>query len=666
MRNMINLHTIRDDSLLGTLKSVSKTQDYQQYGALIPYDMINQNIKDSKAYKTYYDFDTGKATPKKARKYKKVASPSRKLSPVLEEEPAEKSKRAGKPAKKSTTIPTAGVLIRDTPRESVSKKKTPAKVYRGKGMDLFSNASLLEAAQVPDESEDKTTSTYERTDSDDDKSNDDDSDEVTKDDDDDEDDIKSDANEDKEDSDSEQMDSDDDKNLNDVDVKSLDAEHEKERKGDAEMTDADKNVSQERSYEQVIDDAHDNTISMRNMINLHTIHDGSLLGTLKSVSKTQDYQQYGALIPYDMINQNIKDSKAYKTYYDFDTGKATPKKARKYKKVASPSRKLSPVLEEEPTEKSKRARKPAKKSTTIPTTGVVIRDTPRESVSKKKTPAKVDRGKGMDLFSNASLLEAAQVPDESEDKTTSTYERTGTKPRVLNVPKYLSESENESWGDSDDDKSNDDDSDEVTKDDDDDEDDIKSDANEDKEDSDSEQMDSDDDKNLSDVDVKLLDAEHEKERKGDAKMTDADKNVSQERSYEQVIDDAHAAASLNEFELKKILLDKLEKSKSYRAAEQHRDLYDALVKSYQLDKDPFDSYGKAYFLKRDREDKDKDEDPPADQTNDTEIPQDQGGDMGNTKDQPNVEEASKHDWLKKPERPPTPDRDWNAGKQIDF
>ncbi|GJT21463.1 hypothetical protein Tco_0891400 [Tanacetum coccineum] len=28
--------------------------------------------------------------------------------------------------------------------------------------------------------------------------------------------------------------------------------------------------------------------------------------------------------------------------------------------------------------------------------------------------------------------------------------------------------------------------------------------------------------------------------------------------------------------------------------------------------------------------------------------------------------TSKHDWFKNPERPPTPDRDWNAGKQIDF
>nr|GFB53236.1 hypothetical protein [Tanacetum cinerariifolium] len=41
--------------------------------------------------------------------------------------------------------------------------------------------------------------------------------------------------------------------------------------------------------------------------------------------------------------------------------------------------------------------------------GVIIRDTPGVSVSKKKTPAKVDRGKGMDLLSDATLLEAAQL-----------------------------------------------------------------------------------------------------------------------------------------------------------------------------------------------------------------------------------------------------------------
>nr|GFC90133.1 hypothetical protein [Tanacetum cinerariifolium] len=75
--------------------------------------------------------------------------------------------------------------------------------------------------------------------------------------------------------------------------------------------------------------------------------------------------------------------------------------------VVSPLRKLSPILEEEPAKKPKRAKKPAKKSTTMPTPGFVIRDTTIESVPKKKTPAKVDRGKGMDLLSDVALLEAA-------------------------------------------------------------------------------------------------------------------------------------------------------------------------------------------------------------------------------------------------------------------
>nr|GFB26294.1 hypothetical protein [Tanacetum cinerariifolium] len=79
------------------------------YGAPIPNDMINQDIKDSKAYKTYYDFATGKVPPRKARKYKKDASPLRKLSLVKEAEPVKKAKRVKRPAKKSTTAPTAGV-----------------------------------------------------------------------------------------------------------------------------------------------------------------------------------------------------------------------------------------------------------------------------------------------------------------------------------------------------------------------------------------------------------------------------------------------------------------------------------------------------------------------------------------------------------------------------
>ncbi|GJT16794.1 hypothetical protein Tco_0875500 [Tanacetum coccineum] len=57
---------------------------------------------------------------------------------------------------------------------------------------------------------------------------------------------------------------------------------------------------------------------------------------------------------------------------------------------------------------------------------------------------------------------------------------------------------------------------------------------------------------------------------------------------------------------------------------------------------------------------------PVFETTDTEIPLNQGEELGNTNDQPNIEAASKDNWFKKPERPSTPDSDWNTTKSIGF
>ncbi|GJX96851.1 hypothetical protein Tco_0352649 [Tanacetum coccineum] len=52
-----------------------------------------------------------------------------------------------------------------------------------------------------------------------------------------------------------------------------------------------------------------------------------------------------------------------------------------------------------------------------------------------------------------------------------------------------------------------------------------------------------------------------------------------------------AAATLTEFELKKILIDKMDKSKSYLAAPKHGECYEGLIKYYDLDKSLFSTYG---------------------------------------------------------------------------
>ncbi|GJW26339.1 putative reverse transcriptase domain-containing protein [Tanacetum coccineum] len=100
-------------------------------------------IQNSTAYKTYLAFATGATTPKKVRKFKKSASPSKKKTLVAIDELAEKP--AKKPAARRQS---AGVQIRDTPGVSVSKKKASAKAERSKGIELLSEVALLEEARL--------------------------------------------------------------------------------------------------------------------------------------------------------------------------------------------------------------------------------------------------------------------------------------------------------------------------------------------------------------------------------------------------------------------------------------------------------------------------------------------------------------------------------------
>ncbi|GKE07952.1 hypothetical protein Tco_1411503, partial [Tanacetum coccineum] len=52
--NRTFMHTARDDSLLGTMRFVSRHANTHVYGAIIPEAMTNQALLDSVAYKTYY------------------------------------------------------------------------------------------------------------------------------------------------------------------------------------------------------------------------------------------------------------------------------------------------------------------------------------------------------------------------------------------------------------------------------------------------------------------------------------------------------------------------------------------------------------------------------------------------------------------------------------
>nr|GEZ81520.1 hypothetical protein [Tanacetum cinerariifolium] len=61
-RNKVNWHYVRDDHMFTTIKLVSRHQNTQQFGALLPIELTNEDIRNSNAYKEYYVVAT-RATP---------------------------------------------------------------------------------------------------------------------------------------------------------------------------------------------------------------------------------------------------------------------------------------------------------------------------------------------------------------------------------------------------------------------------------------------------------------------------------------------------------------------------------------------------------------------------------------------------------------------------
>nr|GEU85856.1 putative reverse transcriptase domain-containing protein [Tanacetum cinerariifolium] len=567
----------------------------------------------------------------------------------------------------------------------------------------------------------------------------------------------------------------------------------------------------------------DQPISRRNKMFWHTARDDTMFTFMRCISRHEDTQVYGTIIPKELINQAMLESKAYKTYYAFASG--------------------------EKTLKPKYVRKKANFDT-----------------SPKQKPIQATKGDGADFKSG--------IPDEQYLKTTVEDEGTGTIPGVPDVPIYESKSEKESYGDSEEedeydendyvDKSdgNDDDDDGGSDDHDDDSDDERTESDRDEildpnvtnvEQTKQEEKEYSDQRVYTPPDYELTDNEkiHDEENindeermdeeeedevanelyddvnvnlgNKDTKMTNADqadneiaslldttvrhgttvpeitsiftiiipsppsffnpllqqatptptpttseattllpslldfsyvfrfndrlanldkdlselKQVDQyaqaissilaivearsylARSFSQPKSTYEAVASLSEFKLTKILLDKMKERKSHLRADYKKKFYDALVESYNTDKDIFESYGELFSLKRSRNNNEKDRDPsarsdrgtktrksnkeaesskdsrskekkssstskdasqsqhkssgksanaeePSHTVEDSGMQQDLWFITGDNDKQPADKEVTKADWFKKLKRPPTPDTEWNKRYQVVF
>ncbi|GKA26182.1 hypothetical protein Tco_0712291 [Tanacetum coccineum] len=128
-RNKMFWHTARDDTMFTSMRCISRHENTQVYGTILPNELINQAMLEFNAYKTYYAFASGEKTPKPKYVRKKADSDtSPKQKPVQ--------------ATKGTKIKTKAKVAKS------NKKKQLAKKPKAKGLAVLSEVALTEAEQL--------------------------------------------------------------------------------------------------------------------------------------------------------------------------------------------------------------------------------------------------------------------------------------------------------------------------------------------------------------------------------------------------------------------------------------------------------------------------------------------------------------------------------------
>nr|GEX46797.1 hypothetical protein [Tanacetum cinerariifolium] len=121
-RNKVNWHYVRDDQIFTTIKLVLRHQNTQQFDVMLPVELTNEDIRNSKAYKEYYAVALGATLPKTKASFRKTKSSSDTIS----------------------TPPTAA----GTRLSTSAKGKQPAKASKAKSLNVLSEVAMTEAEQI--------------------------------------------------------------------------------------------------------------------------------------------------------------------------------------------------------------------------------------------------------------------------------------------------------------------------------------------------------------------------------------------------------------------------------------------------------------------------------------------------------------------------------------
>nr|GEW04512.1 hypothetical protein [Tanacetum cinerariifolium] len=124
-RNKVNWHYVRDDQMFTTIKLVSRHQNTQQFGAMLPVELTNEDIRNSTAYKEYYAITSGATPPKtKASVKKKQSSFDTTMPPLTDASTRLSTSAKGKQPAKSSKVKGVPDVPTDESDEEISWKSS--------------------------------------------------------------------------------------------------------------------------------------------------------------------------------------------------------------------------------------------------------------------------------------------------------------------------------------------------------------------------------------------------------------------------------------------------------------------------------------------------------------------------------------------------------------
>nr|GEX52508.1 hypothetical protein [Tanacetum cinerariifolium] len=153
----IILGSRRDDHMFSMIKLVSRHQNTQQFGALLPIELTNKDIKNSNAYKEYYAVAIGVTPPKPKASVRKTKSSSDTTitpptAPGLRLTTSEKGKQAAKASKTKSLSSFSKVAMKEAQQLKLATKRSLQQTHisqaSGSGADE-GTGSISEVTDVP-------------------------------------------------------------------------------------------------------------------------------------------------------------------------------------------------------------------------------------------------------------------------------------------------------------------------------------------------------------------------------------------------------------------------------------------------------------------------------------------------------------------------------------